>query len=84
MHYWYCQAGADLAAIYGNLTRTSIHTVKADNIATFLGRKLSTQYEGEVGNRFNIRIEGTRIKHTMRPVSLKLYDKLGLILMQRY
>ena len=32
-----------------------------------------------MGNRFNIRIEGTRIKHTMGPVSLKLYDKFGLI-----
>ncbi len=64
---------ADLAAIYGNLTRTAIHTVKPDSIATFLGRKLSTEYEGEVGNRFNSRIEGTRIKHTIGPVSLKLY-----------
>jgi hypothetical protein len=63
---------ADLRAIYGNLTRTAIHTVKPDNIATFLGKKLSTQFEGEMGNRFNIRIEGTRIKHTMGPVSLKL------------
>jgi len=71
---------ADLAAIYGNLTRTAIHAVKADNIATFLGRRLSVRYEGEMGNRLDIRIEGTRIKHTMRPVSLKLYDKFGLIL----
>ena len=71
---------ADLQAMYENLARTAIHTVKPDNIATFLGRKLSTQFEGEVGNRFNIRIEGTRIKHTMGPVSLKLYDKFGLIL----
>ena len=71
---------ATLAAIYGNLTRTAIHTVKPDNIATFLGRKLSTQFEGEAGNRYNIRIEGTRIKHTMGPVSLKLYDKFSLIL----
>ena len=71
---------ADLAAIYGNLTRTAIHAVKADNIATFLGRRLNVQYEGEMGNRFDIRIEGTRIKHTMGPVSLKLYDKFGLIL----
>jgi hypothetical protein len=69
-----------LAAIYGNLTRTAIHTVKPDNIATFLGRKLSPQFEGESGNRYNIRIEGTRIKHTMGPVSLKLYDKFSLIL----
>jgi hypothetical protein len=71
---------ADLQAIYENLARTAIHTVKPDNIATFLGRKLNTQFEGELGNRFNIRIEGTRIKHTMGPVSIKLYDKFGLIL----
>jgi hypothetical protein len=58
---------SDLQAIYENLARTAIHTVKPDNIATFLGRKLSTQFEGEMGNRFNIRIEGTRIKHTMGP-----------------
>jgi hypothetical protein len=71
---------ANLQAIYENLARTAIHTVKPDNIATFLGRKLSPQYEGEMGNRFNIRMEGTRIKHTMGPVSIKLYDKFGLIL----
>jgi hypothetical protein len=71
---------ADLQAIYDNLARTAIHTVKPDNVATFLGRKLSTQFEGEMGNRFNIRIEGMRIKHTMGPVSIKLYDKFGLIL----
>src|SRR5215469_2082064 len=42
---------AHLAGIYDNLTRTAIHTVKPDNIATFLGRKLNVQYQGEVGNR---------------------------------
>jgi hypothetical protein len=71
---------SDLAAIYDNLVRTAIHTVKPDNIATFLGRKLSSPYEGERGNRFHIRLEGTRIKPTMGPVSLKLYDKFGLLL----
>lgn len=71
---------ADLQPIYGNLTRTAIHTVKPDNVATFLGKKLVPRFEAEMGNRFNIRIEGTRIKHTMGPVSLKIYDKFGLIL----
>jgi hypothetical protein len=71
---------SDLAAIYDNLTRTAIHTVKPDNIATFLGRKLNGNYQDEMGNRFNIRIEGTRIKHTMGPVSIKMYDKFSLIL----
>ena len=33
-----------------------------------------------MGNRFNTRIEGTRIKHTMGPVSIKMYDKFRLIL----
>jgi len=71
---------ADLQAIYGNLTRTAIHTVKPDNIATFLGKKLTGNFQQEMGNRFNVRIEGTRIKHHMGPVSIKLYDKFGLIL----
>ena len=49
-------------------------------MATFLGRKLHPLYQGEVGNRFNTRIEGTRIKHTMGWVSIKMYDKFGSIL----
>ena len=28
----------------------------------------------------NIRIEGKRIKHSMGPISIKLYDKFGRIL----
>lgn len=71
---------ADLQDIYGQLTRSAIHTVKPENIATFLGRKLHPNYQDEMGNNFNTRIEGTRIKHTMGPVSIKMYDKLGLVL----
>ena len=33
-----------------------------------------------MGNRFNRRIEGTRLKHTMGPVSIKMYGKFRLIL----
>ncbi len=74
------QRQSDLQAIYERLTRTAIHTVKPDNIATFLGRKLNGNYQDEMGNRFNTRIEGMRIKHTMGPVSIKMYDKFRLIL----
>lgn len=70
----------DLQPIYRHLTRTAIHTVKPENIATFLGRKLHGNYQDEMGNRFNTRIEGTRIKHSMGSVSIKMYDKLGIIL----
>jgi hypothetical protein len=65
---------------YESLSRIAIHTVEPDNIAAFLDRKLVPQFEGEMGNRFNVRIKGTRIKHTMGPCSLKLYDKSGLML----
>jgi hypothetical protein len=74
------QRQSDLQAIYDRLTRTAIHTIKPDNIATFLGRKLNGNYQDEMGNRFNTRIEGTRIKHTMGSVTIKMYDKFRLIL----
>lgn len=71
---------SDLEAIYNNLVRTAIHTVKPENIATFLGRKLHDLYQGDMGNNFNIRIEGSRIKHHMGSAAIKMYDKHGLIL----
>src|SRR4029077_19964294 len=74
------QRRADLQAIYGNLMYTAIHTVKPDNIATFLGKKLNVHFEGELGTRYNVRIEGTRIRHSMDKASLKMYDKFGQIL----
>jgi len=70
----------DLQALYGNLTRRAIPTVKPGNVATFLGRKLQGNYQDELGNRYNVRIEGTRIKPTRGPAAIKMYDKFGHIL----
>ena len=70
----------DLSPLYETMTRTAIHSVKPGQVATFLGRKLHGTYQGEIGNDFHTRIEGTRIKHHMGPVSIKMYDKLGIIL----
>ncbi|MGD0916136.1 MAG: MarR family transcriptional regulator [Thermodesulfobacteriota bacterium] len=71
---------SDLCPLYETIIRTAIHTVKPQQVATFLGRKLHGAYQGEIGNDFHTRIEGTRIKHHMGPVSIKMYDKLGIIL----
>jgi hypothetical protein len=71
---------ADLHPLYETITRTAIHAVKAAQVATFLGRKVTAAYQGEIGNDFHTRIEGTRIKHQMGPVAIKMYDKLGMIL----
>jgi hypothetical protein len=70
----------ELAPIYEELVRTAVHSVKPDHIATFLGRKLTENYEDEMGNDFHTRIEGTRIKHHMGRVAIKMYDKQGIIL----
>jgi len=65
--------------LYEAIVRTAVHVIKADHVATFLGRSLTKAYRGEVGNDFSTRIEGTRIRHHMGPVSIKLYDKFALI-----
>lgn len=70
----------ELQTLYPALLETLIHSVKPENIATFLGQKLRGNYKGEMGNRFDVRLLGSRIKHIMGPVSIKMYDKFGLIL----
>jgi hypothetical protein len=69
-----------LQAFYPLLLETLTHAVKPADIATFLGRKLSGNYQGELGNRFNKRWLGTRLKHQMGPLFIKLYDKFRFIL----
>jgi hypothetical protein len=69
-----------LQAFYPYLLETLIQAVKPADVATFLGRKLHGNYQGEMGNRFNVRWLGTRIKHQMGPVSIKLYDKFNIVL----
>ncbi len=71
---------ADLHPLYETITRTAIHAVKPVQVATFLGRKVTAVYQGEIGNDFHTRIEGTRIKHQMGSAAIKMYDKLGIIL----
>lgn len=70
----------DLAPLYDSLVRTAVHAVRAEQVATFLGRKLDPRYTGEVGNDFNTRIQGTRIRHQMGKSAIKMYDKFGRVL----
>ncbi len=69
-----------LQAIYPHLLESLIQAVTPADIATFLGRKLHGNYQDEMGNRLNKRWLGTRLKHQMGPVSIKLYDKFNIIL----
>jgi hypothetical protein len=69
-----------LQAIYPHLLESLIQAVKPADIASFLGRKLHGNYQDEMGNRLNKRWLGTRLKHQMGPVSIKMYDKFNIVL----
>ena len=70
----------ELKPIYDNIIKTAMHTVTPENIATFLGKRLTVKFEGEMGSRYNERVLGTRIKHQIGELSVKVYDKLGKVL----
>jgi hypothetical protein len=69
-----------LGSLYQQLAREAVLSVKAEQVATFLGKKISPQLAAEIGSRLSTRIEGTCIKHRFDACLLKLYDKFGLIL----
>jgi len=71
----------DLAPLYESLKMRAIQEVKIDDVATFLGRNgLSANFDGDGGSRYNVLIEGTRLRHSLGHTSIKLYDKFSHIL----
>jgi hypothetical protein len=69
-----------LKPLYDNIIETAMHTITPENIANFLGKRFSLQFECESGSRYNKRILGTRVKHQLCDTSVKIYDKFGSIL----
>ncbi len=70
-----------LAPLYESITRAAVCAVKVDQVAMFLGRKITGNYQGEAGGNFSTRIEGTCVKHHLgRAAAIKMYDKLGHVL----
>lgn len=69
-----------LNAMFPHLLETLIQAVKPADVATFLGRKLNGNYQGDMGNRFNKRWLGRRLRHQMGPVAIKLYDKFNCVM----
>ena len=74
------RSAATLEPLYGQLTRESVLSVKAEQIASFLGHKITPQLAQELGTQFSTRIEGTCIKHRFGSSSIKMYDKFGCVL----
>jgi hypothetical protein len=74
------RSATTLQPLYERLARESVLSVKAEQIATFLGRQITAQLAQEVGSQHSTRIEGTRIKHRYGASSIKMYDKFGSML----
>ena len=74
------RSAATLGPLYEQLIRESVLSVKAEQIASFLGRQITPQLAQELGSQFSTRIEGTCIKHRFGKASIKMYDKFGCVL----
>lgn len=71
---------AILKPLYEHLSREAVLAVKAEQVASFLGKKITPLLAQELGSRFATRIEGTCIKHRFGKTGVKMYDKFGRIL----
>jgi hypothetical protein len=75
----FCSEAA-LKPLYEQISRQAVLAVKAEQVAHFLGKKITPQLAQELGSRFATRIEGTCIKHRFGKTGVKMYDKFGRIL----
>src|SRR5215475_13132385 len=71
---------ATLGPLYEQLVHQSVLDVKAEHVASFLGRQITPLLAQEIGSQFATRIEGTCIKHRFGKCSIKMYDKHGIVL----
>jgi len=71
---------AALKPLYEQLAREAVLAVKAEQVASFLGKKITPALAQELGSRFATRIEGTCLKHRFGKTGVKMYDKFGRVL----
>lgn len=69
-----------LRDLYPRLLRHATLSFSAEDVLTFLGRKLHGKFEGEVLNKYKKRQPGARVKHRMKANWIKMYDKHGCVL----
>ena len=71
---------ASLGPLYEQLIRQTVLNVKAEQVASFLGRQITPLLAQEIGSQFSTRIEGTCVKHRFGKSWIKMYDKCGIVL----
>jgi hypothetical protein len=70
---------ASLAALYPALVDQAVRHFRTRDVLRFFGRPAMVR-TAEVTTRMQRRVEGVRVKHWLAENSLKMYDKLGLVL----
>jgi hypothetical protein len=70
---------ATLGPLYDQLIRETVLSVKAEQVASFLGRQITPQLAQEIGSQFSTRLQGTCVKHRFGASSIKMYDKSGVV-----
>ena len=68
------------ATLYEQISRQAVLAVKAEQVASFLGKKITPQLAQEIGSRFAARIGGTCLKHRFGKTGVKMYDQFGRVL----
>jgi hypothetical protein len=71
---------ASLKDLYQRLLRHATVCFGAEDVMTFLGKKLNGNFRGELLNDLKTRWPGARIKHRMKANWIKMYDKHGYVL----
>jgi len=69
-----------LGELYPRLLHHATLVLSAEDVMTFLGRKLRGNFAGEILNDCKRRWPGARVKHHMKQNWIKMYDKHGSVL----
>lgn len=68
-----------LGPLYEEVVHAAVTEVKLNDVATFLGRRLSGSKQ-EAGSQLAERVEGTSIRHRLGRAAIKMYDKRARVL----
>ncbi len=69
-----------LTGLYDPLLKHATAHFSAEDVMTFLGRKLTGRFAGDVGTDYRTRWPGVRVRHRMKENGLKMYNKQGNVL----
>ncbi len=69
-----------LHGLYREIVRTAALEVECADIYRFFGKRPTVRGAAERSSRFQTLVQGTRLKHTLGPTSLKMYDKARRVL----